>query len=224
MDTQQLALLEMCKEHASQARQHESQRHQMTSIVVAIAAALVAFVGANLKDPSWGLLIPGLFIVLLGMFGAAFSRKHYERNRMHTTIMAAFRQQWEERTSVQLGSIREEAEANHNAGFPRLHKWHLHVFWDCLNGSVAVVGFGLVMVIVGSLSSPRSAVSTSQLAPAARGAMQFEVQALQTVFMLFYAIFWGRLRTPNLVGRLFSGRCSLSSSGQNAAHWLVCCF
>jgi len=71
MDAEQLALLEMYKEHAAQARQHETQRQQMTALVVAIAAALVGFVAANLKNPSGGLLVPGIFLIFLGVSGAA---------------------------------------------------------------------------------------------------------------------------------------------------------
>jgi hypothetical protein len=148
VNPEQLALLEMYKEHAAQARQHESQRQQMTALVVAVAAALVGFVAANLKAPTVGLFAPGVFLIFLGGYAALFSRKHYERNRMHTAVMDAFRQQLERRLdNVQLGLIREQAEAAHNHRFPSLHKRRLHLFWDWLNGSVAVVGLILVIVV-----------------------------------------------------------------------------
>lgn len=153
MNAEQLALLEMYKEHAAQARQHETQRQQMTALVLAITAALVGFVAANLKTPTIGLLIPGVFLFFLGGYAALFSRKHYERNRNHTTIMKAFRLQLEGTlNNVKLDAIRDQAEIAHNAKFPWLHKRELHLFWDLLNGAVAIVGIILVVVVALSIA------------------------------------------------------------------------
>jgi hypothetical protein len=77
------------EEHASQARQHESLRATVTSILSSIAAAVVALAGLgglNHTD------IPaGIVVVLLSSLGVGLSIKHYERNRFHTTIMGAVR-------------------------------------------------------------------------------------------------------------------------------------
>lgn len=152
VNPEQIALLEIYKEHAAQARQHETQRQQMTALVVAIAAALVGFVAASLKRPTIGLLVPGVFLIFLGGYAVLFSRKHYERNRMHTTIMGAFRQELERTLNgVQLSPIRQLAEHAHNAEFPLLHGRRLHLFWDWLNGSVAIVGIILVVVVALSI-------------------------------------------------------------------------
>jgi cytochrome c biogenesis protein CcdA len=77
------------EEHASQARQHENLRATVTSILCSIAAAVVALAGLgglNRTD------IPaGIVVVLLSFLGVGLGIKHYERNRFHTSIMGAVR-------------------------------------------------------------------------------------------------------------------------------------
>lgn len=152
MTPEQLAYLEMYKEHAQQARQHETQRERMTGAVVAIGVALIAFVSTNLKEPTPSLFLPAFLVVILGCYGTLFSRKHYERNRLHTDIMAAFRNALENSlANAPLGSIRAGAESAHNNTFQRLHRWRLHLFWDGLNAFVAFAGAILVAVLAWAL-------------------------------------------------------------------------
>jgi hypothetical protein len=149
MTPEQLALLEMYKEHAQQARQHETLRERMTAAVVAIGAAVVAFISASLRDPSVGLLLPALFVFVLGCYGAVFSRKHYERNRLHTAIMGSFRERLEASlTNTPLSKIREDAETKHNNQYSWLSRRTVHGFWDGLNLAVAAAGLVLLVVIL----------------------------------------------------------------------------
>ena len=149
MNALQLALLELYKEHAAQARQHETQRERMTGAVVAIGAAVTAFLAQALKDPSLALVIPAVFLVPLGCFGALFSRKHYERNRHHTAIMSAYLTALQAQIAgSDLHGPRKLGRAENEAQFGRLAKWRLYLFWDALNASVAVVGVVLTIVIV----------------------------------------------------------------------------
>jgi hypothetical protein len=91
-------------------------------------------------------------VVVLGIYGAVFSRKHYERNRFHTTIMAGFRDALEASlTGAPLRSIRDAAEKKHNARFPWLSGWRLHLFWDGLSVAVAVAGLVAVFVVSAAL-------------------------------------------------------------------------
>ena len=148
MSPEQLALLEMYKEQASQARQHETQRERLTGLVIAVAAALVALIATDLDSPSLGLLAPSLFLVFLGVYAAVFSRKHYERYRLHTTVMRGFRDELEARlNNAPLAKIRDTAAKKHNSEFAWLHDKSLHLFWDGLNGSVAIIGFILAVYI-----------------------------------------------------------------------------
>ncbi len=152
MTPEQLAYLEMYKEHAQQARQHETQRERMTGAVVAMGVALVAFVSTNLKEPTPALLLPAVLVIILGCYGTVFSRKHYERNRLHTDIMGTFRDALENSLmNAPLGQIRAGAESTHNNKFQRLRRWRLHLFWDGLNAFVALAGVILVGVLAWAL-------------------------------------------------------------------------
>jgi hypothetical protein len=150
MTPEHTALLEMYKENATQARQHETQRERMSAAVVAIGVALTAFIAQNMKDhPTIHLLLPALFMVVLGLFGALVSRKHFERNRLHTEIMAAYRNALEATlTNTPLESIRLGAKTKHEGWFPWLSQRRLYVFWDWLNGFIALVGIVLSIVIL----------------------------------------------------------------------------
>jgi hypothetical protein len=153
------------EEHAAQARQHENLRASVTSILSAIAAAVVSLAGLgglNTAD------IPtGIVVVVLGSLGVALSVKHYERNRLHTQILHAIRaeitrlDQHEAAVPLSTEEIRSRAEKMHNSSFTvwrtakRTAKspWvrvRLHILWLGLPAAVAVVGILVIaLAIVG---------------------------------------------------------------------------
>ena len=146
------------EEHASQARQHENLRATVISILSSIAAAVVALVGAggiNHAD------IPAsVVVVLLGLLGIALGIKHYERNRMHTQIMAAVRREIDSNaTSSNTREIRDEAVRLHNETFlawpwPRQKRLHgtfwtrvpLHILWLLLPLAIALLGLVVLLL------------------------------------------------------------------------------
>ena len=82
-------LLKMYEEHANQARQHENQRAQMTTIILALASVVITVI--TLAKLALYTIPMSLVLVCIGGYGWLFALKHYERNRMHTTIMSVFR-------------------------------------------------------------------------------------------------------------------------------------
>jgi hypothetical protein len=151
------------EEHASQARQHENLRATVTSILCSIAAAVVGLAGLGGLDHAD---IPaGIVVVLLALLGLGLGIKHYERNRLHTTIMKAVRDeitrldQHPYADPESTGDIREAAETKHNEKFafmagpdqnqkyksvwPRIP---LHLLWLGLPLAIGVVGV-LVLVL-----------------------------------------------------------------------------
>ncbi|MEV0175966.1 hypothetical protein AB0I00_33260 [Streptomyces sp. NPDC050803] len=76
-------------EHAAQARQHETLRATVTSILAAISAAVVALSGVG--GLSTADIPAGVVVLVLSVLGVALSIKHYERNRFHTKVLAATR-------------------------------------------------------------------------------------------------------------------------------------
>lgn len=152
------------EEHASQARQHENLRATVTSILSSIAAAAIALAGLGGLD---GADIPsGIVVALLAVLGLGLSIKHYERNRMHTRIMGAVRDeitrldQHPKADPRSTQAIRDDAEEEHNAGFRVLKRkgarktnsrsvWpriRLHLLWLGLPLAIGIVGV-LVLVL-----------------------------------------------------------------------------
>lgn len=68
----------MYSENSIQARHHETQRAAVASTFIGISGAVIAFMTSD-KTLSPLDLPPALLLVLLGMFGAVFSAKQYER-------------------------------------------------------------------------------------------------------------------------------------------------
>ena len=150
-------------EHASQARQHENLRATATTILSGIAAAVVGLAGLGGLDRAD---IPaGLVVVLLALLGVALSLKHYERNRLHTDILDAVRDEIDRLDEDDAATphctkqIRREAVQEHNTSFTVLKgskrkgnfaspwtKVRLHLLWLGLPSAVGVVGALLVIL------------------------------------------------------------------------------
>jgi len=86
-------LWNMYNEHTSQGRHHEAQRTAVSTVVLALAGAVVAVIAQGHFRRTWPL---AAFLILLGLVGALFSQKQAERTRMHITIAGAFRHQLEQ--------------------------------------------------------------------------------------------------------------------------------
>jgi cation transport ATPase len=158
------------EEHASQARQHEDLRATVTSILCAIAAAVVGL--ASLGGLDKADIPAGIVVVVLALLGVALSLKHYERNRLHTEILGAIREEItrldQDETAVPRSTqeIRREAEKKHNSSFTILKhqekvakspwvKVRLHILWLGLPIAVGVVGvLVIVLAIVGVAATP----------------------------------------------------------------------
>ena len=87
-------LLANYKEHADEARQHENQRERMTALIVAVGAGSLGLAMSKVEAFNQSLL--GGALVVLGLYGAIFSLKHYERNRRHVALMKGIGQRLEE--------------------------------------------------------------------------------------------------------------------------------
>jgi hypothetical protein len=85
-------LWNMYNEHTNQGRHHEAQRTAVSTVVLALAGAVVAVIAQGHFRHTWPL---AAFLVLLGLVGALFSQKQAERTRMHITIAGDFRHQLE---------------------------------------------------------------------------------------------------------------------------------
>ena len=159
-------------EHADQARQHETLRATVTSILAGFSAALVGFAGVGGLERADA--PAGALLIVFGLLGAPLSLKHYERNRFHTTVMGTVRSEIQtlranpRHRPTSPGALRQRAEHKHEGEFSlrrrarrsstpkpeRLAPWLVRVrlahLWAALPLAIAVVG---VVVLIAALSS-----------------------------------------------------------------------
>jgi hypothetical protein len=156
-------------EHATHARQHEDHRERMTAIVLTFAGVLiglVTFAGLSLTA-----LPAAISLVVLGIFGLLASGKHYERFRMHTTVMETIRNEMDRVASdpgvepKSLSSLRIAGETKHYDEFSwpwaseatsdrqaNAKAWiarrRTRFFWELIHVGVAVIGLAICSAIV----------------------------------------------------------------------------
>jgi hypothetical protein len=168
-------------DHAAQARLHENQRQVMTMAVLGVAGMLIGLV--TLGSMSIWSLPAAIAITALGVFGALFSGKHYERFNYHMSMMKAIRDEMDRvaeaagTTPKSIGDLRTEVEREHYFGFvwPKFYptrckpqaiatSWiarqRLHMFWESVHAGIAVIGLLLCLFIMikAALPGPKEAL------------------------------------------------------------------
>jgi hypothetical protein len=141
----------MYQENTTQARHHEGQRQQVTSIAISLAGAILTVVGLD-KSVTLADLPLGLFLVALGLWGALFSAKQYERTKLHTERARRYRDALDETVpDASLREIKKSADKEHERDWPRLHEMRLFWFWVSIHLVVSVIG--LVVAIFATIRS-----------------------------------------------------------------------
>ena len=82
--------IRMYEEQLRHARHHETLRSQSTNIIVAISAAIVAFLGSDASENTSSTFL-GTFLIGINVYGLLMSLKHYERSRLHVKVANAYR-------------------------------------------------------------------------------------------------------------------------------------
>lgn len=108
------------QEHYSQLRHYETQRSTVSNLLVIIAAAILAFVTYD-KALTWADLPLTILLCIMGLFGAAFCAKYYERSAMYYDRIKQCRDKLDEVLfeSKLLNNLRDEANRQHAEEFPR---------------------------------------------------------------------------------------------------------
>ncbi|MBY5442813.1 hypothetical protein HFO93_04865 [Rhizobium leguminosarum] len=137
----------MYSEHCVQGRHHETQRSTVIGVTLAVAAALV---GIATFDRALGGILDiavSVFLIFLGLFGAGFSMKHYERSKIHMERARGYRDALDAMLSGRpIQTIKAIADATHGNKFPKMQKWRLHYWWIALNSAISVLGVALLIV------------------------------------------------------------------------------
>lgn len=116
-------LWKMYEEHVTEGRHHETQRATVTNLVIAIAAGILALVTFDKAITLIDLPLT-IFLIFLGVFGAAFSSKYYERFELHMKRAKEYRNALDDLLSTQvddskrfLKGLKKAADEAHEQSF-----------------------------------------------------------------------------------------------------------
>lgn len=149
-DHQQLreTLWKLYQEHLTQFRHYENQRATVTASILAVGIALIGLITFDKIIGKFDLPMT-LLLTFLGVFGAFFSAKQYEKAALNmdrarecrTAIDATF-------VNAPLERIRQAAIQKHQTRFPMVKKLKVHKFWISLYILLALIGFILSVIAV----------------------------------------------------------------------------
>ncbi len=141
------------QEHCAWERHQESQRSSATNLVLVISGGVLSVVTVN------GIKLSDLpltaFLVVLGLFGALLSLKHYEQFGRHQALAKTYRKALNGRLpAARILDIRHNAEKAHGKLYQRtvvrriVHAWRLHWLWASLQLAVAATGAILTVLLL----------------------------------------------------------------------------
>lgn len=137
-------LIEFYKNHEAIMLNHESQRSNMTNIIITMCTILFAVIG-NL-DVGIEKLFLSFLIPLLGLFGYYFSMKHYERFSWHLSCANAYRKKLHEMYPSTIID-RDDIKENLKERFGWIHRSRLYKYWSSIHLAILITGL-LFLVIV----------------------------------------------------------------------------
>jgi len=130
------------------ARAHEGQRSMAANLVVAVSAGLLGMATLDQKLTSADLPLT-LFIIVVGLFGAVFSSKHYERTRLHLNRAKQYLKRLNELfPQDQIIELQKQGDSENERAFPRLSHMKLNSLWNCFYLLISLLGLFLSCYIV----------------------------------------------------------------------------
>ena len=145
MKEENQVLWSMYQEHCVQGRHHETQRSTVTSILLSISAAILALVSLD-KEITRADIPMGLLLIVIGLFGALFCAKHYERFRIHMKRARNYRDALDANISeIDIKKLKKIADETH-ASADILSTLPLNKLWVFLNVLIAVIGVFVALV------------------------------------------------------------------------------
>jgi lysylphosphatidylglycerol synthetase-like protein (DUF2156 family) len=143
----------MYQEHCTQGRHHETQRATVTNLIIAVAAGVLALLTFDKAINKFDLPLT-VFLFMLGLFGAAFSTKHYERWSLHMQRARSYRNKLDALMFDNLiNELKRDGDKKHEEEFKEEHKWQLkkirlHQLWVSLHLLIAALGVGLSLIAI----------------------------------------------------------------------------
>ena len=139
------SLWNMLKEEYTHARQHQTQRATMTTIVIVVASALTGLITFD-DSIGQGDIAPSIVVIALGTFGVLFSLKFQERYACHRKRAYALRDRLDTlQPELKFSQIEDSSDAKHRKSSPVLSRVSLRYFWIVLH--LVITGIGVVLLI-----------------------------------------------------------------------------
>jgi len=139
-------LLAMYQDNIDQGRHHEIQRGNVTSAMLAIEAIIIGLITFDKQINLFDLPLT-IMLIVLGVFGAGFTLKQYERFSLHMERARVYRGKLDELFMGGLiSSLKNSADNKNNCKYPILSNLRLNYWWTGLHLSIA--GTGIVLTIV----------------------------------------------------------------------------
>jgi hypothetical protein len=153
MQNQTDILWKFYQEHCTWERHHEQQRASVTNLLLAVAAGVLGIVTFDKQLNNTDLPLT-IFLIMQGIFGAIFSAKIYECFCMHQNRANHYRKALDFLLpDAKILKIRQDADNENEARFPKLHALRLHKFWIGLHLLITLFGAVLTILILIKLIS-----------------------------------------------------------------------
>lgn len=151
-------LLALHQEYFAQIRHYDTQRSTVSNLLVIVAAAILAFVTFDKALTPSDLPLTFLLFII-GLFGAAFCIKYYERAALNSERFHGYQRKLDEVlfNSQLIHPIREETDKKHAEEFPRLYgkgnlSWvKVNRLWVIFHLLVSLLG--LILTILAALGT-----------------------------------------------------------------------
>ena len=136
-------LFALYSENVTQCRHHESQRATVTSSIIAIDTIIIGLITFD-KVINYTDIPLSVLLVILGIFGATFTLKHYERYSLCVERLRQYRKELDEQfAGNEISRLRNIADEIHRKRFPNLIKYTHHKFWIFLH--IIIIGIALTL-------------------------------------------------------------------------------
>ncbi len=138
----------MFKEHSDFARHHEVQRSMLSNIIIILSGGLFALITYD-RIISEDDIILSFFILIIGLYGAVFSSKQYERTVFHMNRARIYRLMLEELyPGLKIDKHRVMANSEHISKFDLTSRIPLNKLWIGLNLTITLAGLIIIIMAI----------------------------------------------------------------------------
>lgn len=147
-------LWRMYEDNREYARHHENQRSTASNLTMVVSAGILGLLTLDQKLNISDLPLTA-FLFLIGLFGAVFSAKHYERVRLHLYRANQYLSRLETLVpGSDIDALKVAGSRETKNRFPVLYHVQLNKFWIGLHLFLSFVGLVMTIIILGAWLSP----------------------------------------------------------------------